>query len=616
MTPAVPRRTHGLATRLTRATMSAACLALLVAGVILNIFLYHSQRAALAGDSEVQARIAAESVAATLVFRDAEAATEALAALRASERVVGAELRDGQGIVFARYRRAQRPRAEPLRVKAPVRLGARSLGELDVEVSVEELDRRTVGFAGITALAALLALGAAYLLARGVRGAIDRTEAHLDELAFSDAVTGLQNRRAATAQIAELVSRHARSGLGFGVMLLDLDDFSRINDTLGHAAGDAVLRALARRIGDALGSGMQAYRIGGDEFLVAFDSDGTAQRTQQMARVARQALDGAIAVDGNVLHVRGSAGIAVCPADAADTDALLRAADTAMYRAKHNGKNGVLAYDAEMAAELHERMRIEGELRRALAHDELVLHYQPLVDLTNGRIVGAEALVRWQHPERGLLAPAAFIDVAERSGLVVELGQQVLRLAASQLAAWEHAADGVPLRVAVNASARQLKDGVLLAQVERALREFHAPAQRLEIEITEHSVIDDHDAAIGVLSALRKTGVRVSIDDFGTGLSSLSYLRGLPLDKLKIDRSFIQELPGNTSDAAIVRAIVSMAGALGLRVVAEGVETAAQAQFLHSIGVDFGQGWHYGRPMPAAELRALVAARQAAEAHP
>jgi diguanylate cyclase len=595
-----------LGTRLTRATMAAACLALLVAGVLLNVFLYHSQRAALADDSVVQARITAENVAASLVFRDAPAAAEALATLHASPRVVGAELRDTGGQVFASWHAevgaAARP---PLVVRVPVRLNARVLGELDLRVSYAELERRSAGFAGLTALAALLALGAAYLLAWRVRRAIDRTEAHLDELAFSDPVTGLANRRAATDHLAARVRRHERGGPGFGVLLLDLDDFSRINDSLGHAAGDAVLRALAQRLDRDLAAGMQAFRIGGDEFMIAFDSDGSPERTQQAGRVARQALDGTIAIEGATLHVHGSAGIALCPADGRSVDALMRCADMAMYRAKHTGKNGVLAYDAAMAAELHERLRTENELRLALARDELTLAYQPIVDLASERVVGAEALVRWRHPERGLLGPALFIDIAERSGLVIELGQQVLRLAARQIAAWEGTIDG-PFRVAVNASARQLQDGLLLTQVQRALREYHVAPERLEIEITEHTVVADQAAAVGVLSALRAMGVRISIDDFGTGLSSLSCLRALPVDKLKIDRSFVQELPANAGDAAIVRAVVSMAGALGLRVVAEGIETAAQAHFLRSIRVDLGQGYAYGRPLLPEDFAALL----------
>jgi EAL domain-containing protein (putative c-di-GMP-specific phosphodiesterase class I) len=276
-----------------------------------------------------------------------------------------------------------------------------------------------------------------------------------------------------------------------------------------------------------------------------------------------------------------------------------------VYSAKHAGKNAVAMYDEQMTDASRQRLRIDAELSRALANGEFGLVYQPIIDMRSRKMVGVEALLRWHHPQRSTVSPGTFISIAESSGLIVELGAHVLELATQQIASWEAEGFG-DFYVAVNVSARQLRDGLLLEQVSRALKASGADPSRLEIEITEHSLVDDHDIAVRTLVSLRGLGVRVAIDDFGTGLSSLAYLRRLPIDKLKIDRGFVRELPGNESDAAIVTAIASMAHALGLRVVAEGIETAAQREYLADLRVDFGQGYLFGRPMPALELRRLL----------
>lgn len=369
-----------------------------------------------------------------------------------------------------------------------------------------------------------------------------------------------------------------------------------------------MLAALSQRLARALSPGQTAYRFGGDEFIVLFDDDEQRNGAHGAASLLKMALGGEVAYRGEVVQLRGSAGLARYPGDGANADELVRAADMAMYQAKQAGKNTMAEYSAEMAQRTQALLRVEAELRRAIERAELRLFYQPVVEMQSRRIVGAEALVRWQHPERGLLAPGEFIDVAERSGLVVELGQQVLSMALAQVAAWQ--AEGLDgFTVAVNASARQLRDGLLLTQVQRALQQHPVSADRLEVEITEYSLVEHHDSALRALTGLRQLGTRVAIDDFGTGLSSLGRLRRLPVDKLKIDRSFVRELPGNGGDAAIVRAIVSMAAALGLRVVAEGIETRAQYEFLHEAGVDLGQGYALGRPMAAEAFAELLRQR-------
>jgi len=609
-----------LGAKLTRASMGAAAVALLVAAVIFNSYHYASRRTEMSDAALVQARITADALSAALMFGDVGAATEVLGFLKASPDFTSAQARSADGAVFASYLHKPEDAVswpagrregmvqwddDHLHVRAPIVHDTRLLGHVEVTLGVHSLRRETGIFALTSLGAAVVALAIAYLLARGVRRAIDRTEAQLHELAYVDPVTGLHNRRAAKEQLQASIARHADSGRGFGVVLLDLDDFSTINDSLGHAAGDEVLRTLARRLSETMKSGNWAFRFGGDEFIVVFDTDGSDEPSRQAGAAAQLALSSSIQAGGFEIQVRGSAGIAEFPRDAKTESELLAAADAAMYSAKHAGKNAVAVYDERMTDASRERLRTESELARALANDEFALVFQPIIDMGSRKMVGAEALVRWHHPQRGVIGPAAFIPIAESSGLIVELGRHVLEMATRQIASWE--ADGFgDFYVAVNASARQLRDGLLLEQVSRALKASGADASRLEIEITEHSLVDDHDVAVRTLVSLRSLGVRVAIDDFGTGLSSLAYLRRLPIDKLKIDRGFVRELPGNESDAAIVTAIASMAHALGLRVVAEGIETTAQREYLHQLRIDFGQGYLFGRPVPAAELRKLL----------
>jgi diguanylate cyclase len=615
---ALPRRER-LGARLTRAAMGAAALALLVAAVIFNSYYHVSRRAELADAALVQARITADGLAAALVFRDAGTATEVLSFLKASPDFLGAQVRGSDDVVFATFsREAGQAVSWPshhtgvsgwdnnrLHVRVAVRHDSRLLGHLEITFGADSLMHQTVIFGLTTLAAAGVALAVAYLLAIGVRRAINRTEAHMHELAYVDPVTGLANRRAAMEQLHASIALHAAHGQRFGVVLLDLDDFSTINDSLGHAAGDEVLRTLAKRLRQVLHAETRTFRFGGDEFLVVFDADGSTEPARQAGAAAQLALSASVHVGGFEIQVRGSAGIAEYPRDADSESALLAAADAAMYSAKQSGKNAFALYGEHMIAASRERLRIESELSRAIVNDEFTLLYQPIIDMASRAMVGTEALLCWNHPQRGHVPPAAFIGVAEGSGAIVAIGMHVLEMATRQIAAWEH--EGFcDFYVAVNVSGRQLRDGLLLDQVSRALKASGADPSRLEIEITEHSLVDDHDVAVRTLLQLRSMGVRVAIDDFGTGLSSLAYLRRLPIDKLKIDRSFVRELPGNEGDVAIVTAIASMAHALGMRVVAEGIETAGQRQFLHKLKVDLGQGYLFGRPMPPGDLRKLL----------
>jgi diguanylate cyclase (GGDEF)-like protein len=621
---------HGrlrLTSRLTGLALGAAALALVIAGVVLNTSMYRLSRAALVADQVSLAQVIADNVVAAVKFGDERVARETLATLSASPEVLEAVLADADGQPVARYARSpgtalpaaadadpqpdqavQRLEGRRLWVWQPVRLDGRTIGQLRLTVSLDLLFRQAAWFGGITLLTALGALAITYGLAVGVRRDVQRVEGMMDELAYLDAVTGLPNRHAATGYLQAAVEDWRNSGRGFCLLLLDLDDFKDINDSLGHPAGDAVLKTLADRLVARLPTAARAFRFGGDEFIVI------ARSSEQLGESVLSAIAEPVAVEGELLHVRCSAGLASFPQDGVDPHTLVRAADTAMYQAKSSGKNAVEVYRPQLQAAAQQRLQTEAELRRALARDELRLHYQPIVQLGTGRVVGAEALVRWQHPERGLIGPAEFIAVAESTGLITALGAWVLAEAARQVARWQ-AAGLPPLFVAVNVSPRQLRHGELLRQLDRALAESPAAAGHLEIEITEHTLVENGQDTALTLLALRERGLRMAIDDFGTGLSSLAYLKRLPVDKLKIDRGFVHELPGNQSDLAIVQAVLSMARALGLRVVAEGVETAEQQRLLVQAGCEYGQGWHFGRPVPAeAFAQALRAAPPASEA--
>jgi diguanylate cyclase (GGDEF)-like protein len=600
------RRTEPrLGRRLMRASLAAAGVALLVAGSIVNLFFYFWSRAALTEDMQVQARIMADNSIAPLVFLDRGAAGEALAALHVSPTVISAVLYDSQGARFASYGLPNADRQGRLVVDAPVRRDTQTLGHVELIVTLQPLTARAAVFAAITTVSALAALAMAYLLAVGIRRDIDRTEARLDEMAFLDPVTGLLNRHAADEHLQAMIRRAQRSGDGFALMLLDLDDFKLVNDTLGHEVGDDVLRQMAERLRTGLRARDLVFRFGGDEFIVVCEGPLREGSVERLGHAALQCLQEPLHIGRHEIYARGSVGIATFPNDAADAQALLRAADTAMYVAKGQGKNTFSVFEAQMSDQSHSRLRTATELRRAIARGELRLVYQPIVEIGSGTMVGVEALVRWQHPERGLLLPAEFIEVAESTGLVVDLGAWVLQHAARQLAAWQ-AAGVEGLYVAVNVSARQIKRSTLLGQVEEVFHETGVDPTRLEIEITEHTLVEDINANVQTLTALRDKGMHIAVDDFGTGLSSLAYLRRLPIDKFKIDRSFVSELPRTGEDVAIVTAIISMAHALGLRVVAEGVETQAQRELLTQLGCDFAQGFYFSEPMAAEALTALL----------
>jgi diguanylate cyclase (GGDEF)-like protein len=433
-------------------------------------------------------------------------------------------------------------------------------------------------------------------------------EADLRHRATHDVLTGMPNR----AALADALSHTLTDGGKAAVLFLDLDRFKLVNDTHGHAVGDALLVALGRRLMTVIRPGDTVARFGGDEFVVLCPGVEEADLALEIAQRLTRALEEPFLVDGNELFLTGSVGVAIGSPDDGPED-ILRDADNAMYRAKEQGRPGYAFFDQGMRERSQRRLALEQELHVALERNELRLEYQPVFALATGRIIGAEALIRWDNPLRGPVSPAEFIPIAEETGLVLPIGEWVLRTACRQAAAWRREL-GFGVRVSVNIAARQLTRPGLANQVLVALGETGAEPENLMLEITEHGVLEDFAAAFRHLQEVRALGVRVSVDDFGTGWSSLSYLQRLPVDELKIDRSFVATLGVDGQSMAIVGSLVDMAQALGLEVVAEGVETADQLAELHRLGCDAVQGYLLARPGPPEALPRLMTGEAALSA--
>jgi diguanylate cyclase (GGDEF)-like protein len=445
---------------------------------------------------------------------------------------------------------------------------------------------------------------------------VTETKDRLRKMAYYDSLTSLPNRRLFTEQLDLLLRLSHRNDEMLALLFLDLDNFKRINDSLGHSAGDLLLREVATRLSGCVrdsdvvahyvdsGPKIDVSRLGGDEFTVVLNQLDCAESAGMVAQRLIQALSRPMLIEGHELVVTPSIGIAVAPRDASDVEGLLKAADTAMYHAKSSGKGSCLYYHSDMNAAGVERLQLEADLRRALERDEFVLHYQPQVDTRNGTVIGAEALVRWEHPERGMIPPFKFIPLAEEMGLIGELGDWVLREACRQMKEFE--AQGLKLpKVAVNVSALQFSPA-FIRRVQEVLLESELAPSKLELELTEGVVMDDGQGTLQALCELKEMGVSLSIDDFGTGYSSLSYLSRFPLDELKIDRSFVIEYDKSENDASLVVAIIAMARSMNLQLVAEGVETLEQYQFLTSNGAYVIQGYLFSKPVPADELQSLL----------
>ncbi|HEY6455784.1 MAG TPA: EAL domain-containing protein [Steroidobacteraceae bacterium] len=441
---------------------------------------------------------------------------------------------------------------------------------------------------------------------------LEAANQQLRHLATHDALTGLPNRVLLDDRLAQASAHAARDRQSFAVLMVDLDRFKVINDSLGHRSGDTVLHEVARRLHDLVPSTDTVARVGGDEFVMVVGPSATRADAEQVARRANEALSMPIRLGGVDLHVSASIGIASYPADGPGAEVLLAHADAAMYCAKERGRNNYQCFDSAMNAITLEHVSLESELHEAVKLQQFELYYQPKVDTASGDVRSAEALIRWNHPKRGLILPTQFIPLAEKCGLIHEIGAWVLREACRQCAAWQRA--GVPsLRIAVNVAASQFRRGDLLEQVRGAIEQAQLDPRFLEIELTESVVMTDPEESAAILEQLSRMGVLVSVDDFGTGYSSMSYLQRFPIDKLKIDQGFIRELMTRPDDAAIVKAIISLAHGLRLKVVAEGVETCEQLTLLQSLGCDQYQGFLFCRPLPAPEFAELVRSWQKPE---
>jgi diguanylate cyclase (GGDEF)-like protein len=460
---------------------------------------------------------------------------------------------------------------------------------------------------GILQLVLLTLYIAVFPLLRRVTARLRGQVQQIEKLALYDSLTGLANRRLFRDRVEQALLSARRRDEGFALMLLDLDRFKEINDTLGHQTGDAVLEELATRLGGVSRASDTVARLGGDEFALVLEgaADGTAALF--VADRIRRALDDPFTIEGLTLQLETSIGIALFPQDGQDSESLMRHADIALYASKD--AHVPVVYETKHNQHSHARLGLVGEIKRAIEENELVLYFQPEVDLDSGATARVEALVRWQHPTRGLLLPDAFIPVARQSALIRPITRYVLDAALGQVRAWHD--EGSEIAVAVNLAERDLADSRLEEDVTEALRRWKLDASTLELEIPESAVMTDPERVQQMLNRLSRRGVRLAIDDFGSGYASLSHLKQLPVDVLKIDKSFVQNMATSEEDDAIVRSTVELGQSLGLRVVAEGVESTDILARLREIGCDAAQGFRLSMPLPADQLAAWLAAQRA-----
>lgn len=592
------------------------------ASIIFIFSLFWVMRTELIEDGKVQAKIVSINSSAALQFGDQSAAWEILSALVVSPAITQAALSTAKGELLAQFQRTGAvpllPPAEKLirhghhftlnhlDIVYPVTLDERVLGYVSLRFSLHQFYWRLAGYAALTLVVVVGALRSVFWFVSRMGKAVCNAEEHLQYLAHTDSITGLPNRHAFNERLSEAM-RNADQGGELGLLLLDLDNFKTVNDTLGHQCGDDLLKLVANRLNAVSRSSDIVCRIGGDEFVVIMvrRSSNPLDIVSLSRRVLAMLADPFI-VDTHEIFVTASVGTSMYPRDADDSQTLIRNADTAMYYAKRKGKNTFEVFNEEMDRRSQKRLLLERSLRKAIERDELTLHYQPQIAARDNRLMGVEALLRWQHVELGLICPSEFIPVAEESGLIVPLGKWVLKTACQQAVAWQKAGHA-PIKMAVNLSARQAKEASLMDDILEILAHTGLAPQFLELEITEGILMENVEDSIELLHKIQQVGINLSIDDFGTGYSSMAYLTRFPINQLKIDRSFVSAIPGDGE--AIATAVIAMAHSLGLSVVAEGVETKEQMQFLLAAGCDAIQGYYFARPMPHEQIAALLRVR-------
>jgi diguanylate cyclase (GGDEF)-like protein len=582
--------------------------ALLLAGIVLIAAEFVILRSSLLGELDVQMRIIGDNSGAALMFKDRAAADEILGTLQASPSVDVAILYTPEGEMFAQYRRHDiDPSLAFLRPTQPQRatltyveylrnvdVAGNPVGALYIRANMRQLYIQLLWYVGTTVLVVLTITVAAALLLRRMRRAVRHAEERVGYLAYYDTVTHLPNRHAFNECFEARLGESREQDQKLTLLFLDLDDFKVVNDTLGHHVGDVLLKVVAEKLSTCIRQGDTVYRVGGDEFamiLPNIDRENAVIVAEKFIRTLSQPLN----IEGHTLYVSTSIGISMFPHDGADTATLLRNADAAMYSAKERGKNTFQYFSEEMHEKSSLRLALEGDLRLALERREFEVHYQPIVALETGEVVAVEALLRWQHPAKGMIGPNIFIPLAETTGLIVPIGEWVLRQACTDAHAWH--AQGHDVQVSVNLSGRQFREEPLIDTILTILLETGLDPSMLMLEITESVLMEHAEATVARLYRLKDKGIYLSIDDFGTGYSSMTYLKRFPVAKLKIDQSFIRDIPEDSEDVAITTATIQMAHGLKLRVVAEGIETKAQADFLRQRGCDMGQGYLFSRPV-------------------
>ena len=656
-----PERRQSLQRKLGLLNIGGLAVAGVLVCVLLGTWSWFTQRADLVRTTESVARVLAENAAPAIQFNDPIGAAEILRALSSHPEIMAAELTIAPDEAFARYRWPRRPAVGPIEglerllpigersveVVVPVEAQGNALGLLKLTVDLAPTYARV--YASLVAILGIVGAVFGVVLAlqsralarmldpvqqllvsmrrvsdtadyghrahvqthdeigelgetfNAMMGLIQERDEAMEHLALHDSLTGLHNRHYLRIRARRPV---IEPGDRCALFYIDIDNFKQINDNLDHNVGDRVLMAVASRLSQAADEHALLVRFGGDEFVYCAYALGEDADPTAIASRLREAVAEPLFVGDRELTVRASIGIALAPEHGDTIDELLQKADASMHVAKENGRDQMQIWDSTISQRANYRFELETDLRQAVAGRQLAVAYQPIIDLSDGRVIGMEALVRWNHPRRGWVSPAEFIPVAEDTGLILVIGAWVMEQACLQVRQW-HAQFG-PLFLAVNVSARQFRDPELVRKVSDICQRTHFPFDLMHLEITESTLVNDADAAAAIMRGLVGLGFRLSLDDFGTGYSSLSYLKRFPVHKLKIDQSFVKDLPRNPDDGAIVKAIVTLARALDMKVLAEGIETDGQHAVLAAMGCDQGQGYFYSQPLWARDFESFV----------